>query len=289
MIIFSYGIAVGEFSFELQQELIADRCSQLGLSVDMELWDEPLAVCEPLLKRWSGQCLRFAGKGDIVLVCGEVMLLPTVRQAVAALRRLQKAGVTIHETDACIEEAESLLSEEYLSHLEEVMRRPTRRGKAVSLGMQRLRADGRRRSGSPPIGCRFERRGGVEIEVPDEAELEVIEQVVRLRDEGWSWRQIVNHLNERQFVTASGKPWYEARVRRAYDLAKSGQLPTCGGSGLKDEGRPRGHTESRLSAGGVPTASGTPWPSGRLRKAHALAKRSRLPTCVSGGAAPPTA
>jgi hypothetical protein len=52
--------------------------------------------------------------------------------------------------------------------------------------------------------------------VPDQRELEVMEAIVRWRNEGFSWYAIAAHLLQHRVRTKDGKEWSASRVRRAY-------------------------------------------------------------------------
>lgn len=47
--------------------------------------------------------------------------------------------------------------------------------------------------------------------------------IVSLKEQGWSFREIAAHLNERGELTQSGKPFQAMAVKRVYDRAKAGE------------------------------------------------------------------
>jgi hypothetical protein len=55
--------------------------------------------------------------------------------------------------------------------------------------------------------------------VEHQHEQRVIAWIVRYRREGYSWRELHDHLLENSVKTAKGSPWSVMRIRRAYRAA----------------------------------------------------------------------
>ena len=99
----------------------------------------------------------------------------------------------------------------------------------------RLRAEGRPYSGKPKLGFkRIVDKDGLKRDVPDPKQRALMQEIVRLRDAGETYRAISNKVARKCLIAAGQKPvpgalteWNEMWVRRAYtierDLQAKGQ------------------------------------------------------------------
>jgi hypothetical protein len=95
----------------------------------------------------------------------------------------------------------------------------------IRIGLQYARAARRKTSRYPPIGHKHVRRGRNWYVSIDRHELRVIALIVKWRNERkGSWGAIARHLLKHGVKTSANLDWTVRRIRRAYDLAVSGEL-----------------------------------------------------------------
>jgi hypothetical protein len=84
----------------------------------------------------------------------------------------------------------------------------------------------RARNGYAGYGFTWRGRSGRKRRVESKREMKTIAWIVRYRRDGYSWRELHDHLAENAVLTAKGKPWSVMRVRRAYRAAtEAGRAP----------------------------------------------------------------
>src|SRR5262245_17734978 len=96
---YSYFIPAPGLPIQRQRDLVAARCSELGLTVAEEFCDDAAAGRRPLLRRPKGRFLARAKDGDTVISTTNAMAMSKLEEGIRLFRRLQKAGVKLHLAD----------------------------------------------------------------------------------------------------------------------------------------------------------------------------------------------
>ncbi|WP_456387338.1 recombinase family protein [Desulfolithobacter sp.] len=216
-----------------QQQVIEQYSQQLGLSVDQFFIEQNISARRPFGERDEGhRLLQVCQADDTIIVARADMVFSRAREGVRLIRRLKKQGISLHiaelEGDVVKPQERKLVIStgiaDLVATLLERLAQRERSGQSAAIRHAKKiqQKQGRYLGGPVPFGWQVNGEGRLE---EDRKEQLIIEEMMAMRADRWSYRDIARQMKEKHGVTfshegirkilASNRTRREEMVRRA--------------------------------------------------------------------------
>ncbi len=213
-----------------QQESIIEYADKNSLQIDNFFIEEGISLRKPFAERQKGgEILKRLKRGDMIITGNTSWVTSSARQALTLFRELREQGVGLHCVDLgeevilpkkrklVIHEGSSRVVFSLLEALSTCER--VKHGHAISVAKKKLKKEGRYLGGPVPFGWQVDNQGML---IQKMSEQKRIKEIVRLREDRWSYRDISRILLERHGLRISHEGVRKALERNRKLLSKAG-------------------------------------------------------------------
>lgn len=188
-----------------QQKAINDYAEKIKLSVTSVFVEEGSSMKKPFKDRLEGKkIISEVQAGDSIVVYNSAWVLGSAREAVKLLRLLRKKQVSLHCIDLATDislpaERKLAVTEGPANLILQLMEslsvcESSRHGESIKAAKKQLKRKGRYLGGPVPFGWQVSSEGILERNAKEQ---KIIKEIVRLREDRWSYRDISIKLMER--------------------------------------------------------------------------------------------
>ncbi len=197
---------------EEQRQALENYTQKLDLSCDELLVEQSFALVVPLAERNEGRkMLDNVQRGDTIIVMQAKWVLGTPQNALALIRVLKQKEVSLFCADLdgniSMPTQRKLVSSQGISaivyQLLEALSHGVaggNHGAAIRAGKARLKMEGKYTGGPVPYGWMVGDDGKLQR---DEGQQELISEMIRLKADRWSYRDIASKMQEQQGLKLS--------------------------------------------------------------------------------------
>lgn len=187
-----------------QERALADYARAIGLAITDLFIEEQAPLQQPLRERpRGGELLRRCALGDTIITMKAAWVLSSVVEGERLLRLLYKDRVALHCVDLganiSVPERRRLIVSEGCAELVRKLLAAlavcegSRHGQAIKMAKKHQKQQGKYLGGPVPFGWEVNSEGFL---VPNETEQRIIDQIVTMRLERWSYREISGKLRD---------------------------------------------------------------------------------------------
>ncbi len=188
-----------------QQKAINDYATSIKLGVSDIFVEEGSSMKKPFKDRREGKrVLAEMQGGDTIIVYNSAWLLSSAREAVRLLKLLRKNQVSLHCIDLGTDismpaERKLAVTEGHADLILQLMEslsvcESSKHGESIKAAKKQLKRKGRYLGGPVPFGWQVSSEGALEH---NGKEQEIIKEILSLREDRWSYRDISVKLWER--------------------------------------------------------------------------------------------
>ena len=193
-----------------QQKVIQDYGRSVGLTVEEFFVEQGVSLKSPFRERKeAGRLLAGAQPGDIIITMKSEWILGSAREGIRLIRMLKKNSISLYcldlkENISIPAERKLLVSEGGSSLILAVLTAlaacdSSKHGESIKATKRHKRIEGKYLGGPVPFGWQVEG----EYLVQDLKQQQIIRDIIKLRSDRWSYRDIVGKLQERHKVKLS--------------------------------------------------------------------------------------
>ncbi len=205
---------------EEQQAVVCDYAQSQGLEIEEIFIEEGVSLKRPFRERYEGgQLVERCVAGDAIITMKAAWILSSAGEGVNLLRTLRRDDVALYCVDigenitldekrklvvyeGCAEIVQKLLSALAVSE-------GTTHGEAIRATKRKLKKQGKYIGGPVPFGWEVNKE---RILVQNEAQQKIVQAIIAMREDRWSYRDISKKLNVEFDIQLS-----HAGVRRILD------------------------------------------------------------------------
>ena len=194
-----------------QQELIIKYADKNRIPIDQFYVEEDTSLRRPFVEREKGgEIFSRVQKGDLIITGSASWVTASARQALTLFKELRSKQVGLH----CVDIGEEVIlprkrklvihegSSKVVFALLEALSvcEKAKHGQAISVAKQKLKKEGRYLGGPIPFGWQVDNDGML---IQKMSEQKRIKEIIRLREDRWSYRDISRILLERHGLKLS--------------------------------------------------------------------------------------
>lgn len=214
---------------EKQRQALESYAQKLNLSCDELLIEQSFAPVIPLLERNEGRrMLENVHRGDTILVMEAKWVLGSPKKALALIKRLKEKEVSLFCADLdgniSMPTQRKLISSQGISSLVYQLCEALSHGEgggnhgaAIRAGKARLKMEGKYMGGPVPFGWMVGEDGRLQQDVEQQ---ELIAEMIRLKADRWSYRDIASKMREHLGLDLSHEGIRRIILKNSHDTVR---------------------------------------------------------------------
>lgn len=184
---------------------------KLEVPIEMCFTEEDATLKTPLKERFTGKkMVQQLSEGDHLLVYSSAFVLNSASDGLRLLKYLAEKGVALHcldlgenislpiERKLVVSDGVANLVRKLLQSLAAI--ESSEHGESIRAAKMKLKQQGRYLGGPVPFGYQLNNRGSL---VQKPAEQKIIREMVQLRKERWSYRDVATKIREKHGIKLS--------------------------------------------------------------------------------------